>query len=120
MYRQYKRRIKRGWDKIPCFISGKERFSNFLDPEEIGKLLVRKYDCTERVNVSSLSNTGVVFRFKCCEDLLLEYSLDMFCRWRLFPIAVVDGFYFRGLRFNLGLASDEWLDMHFGDDEFVN
>ena len=120
MKRQEIRRTKRFWDKLPSFIDGKDKFSRFFDVKEIGRLLVSKYDCTDKVAVSDLPNTAVVFRFKCSENLLLEYNLDMFNRWLLFPITVVDGFYFRGLWFYLGLASDEWLDEYFGEslDDF--
>jgi hypothetical protein len=33
----------------------------------------------------------------------------------LFPIVVVDGFFFQGLYYNVGVASDEWLDEYFGE-----
>ena len=95
MYRQKRRRIKRLWEKRRCFS-----------------------DCTSKVTIDYLPNTAVEFLFKISEDLLLRYNLNMFRRWRLFPI-VVDGFFFQGLCFKVGVASDWWLDMYFGDDELI-
>jgi hypothetical protein len=95
MKRQERRRILKSWRKIPCF----SVYNSF-------------------VSVDGLPNTAVDFQFKVSEDLLLEYNLDMFKRWRLYPVIVVDGFPFRGLFYNVGVASDEWLDEYFGDDDF--
>jgi glutaredoxin-related protein len=94
MKRQHRRRIKRSWDKISCF----------------------SY-CTDKVTIDDLSNTAVEVLLKVSEDLLLRYNLDMFQRWRLFPVVVVDGFFLQGLYFNVELASDEWLDEYFGDSD---
>ena len=94
MYRQKRRRIKRLWEKRPCFS-----------------------DCTNKVTIDHLPNTAVEFLLKISDDLLLRFNLDMFERWRLFPIVVVDGFFFQGFYINIGVASDWWLNMHFGIDD---
>jgi glutaredoxin-related protein len=94
MKRQQRRRIKRSWDKIPSFS-----------------------DCTDKVAIDDLSNMAVEVLLKVSDDLLLRYNLDMFQRWRLFPVVVVDGFFLQGLYFNVGLASKEWLDEYFGDND---
>jgi hypothetical protein len=73
--------------------------------------------CNNFVSVDGLPNTAIDFQLKVSEDLLLEYNLDMFKRWRLYPIIIVDGFPFRGLCYNVGLASDEWLDKQFGESD---
>ena len=96
MKRQIRRRIKRNWDKIKCF-----------------------RDCTGEVSIEDLPNTAVDFLFKVDYDLLLRYNLDMFRRWRLYPVLVVDGFFWQGLYYNVGLASDDWLVLRFDDDVFV-
>jgi hypothetical protein len=95
MNRQFKRRIKRKWDKIPCFS-----------------------DCTVKIDIEPLQNTAVDVFIKISEDLVLEYNLDMFQRWRLYPIFVADGFLFRDLFFAIGLASDEWMEDYFNDERF--
>lgn len=94
MLRQVRRRIKRSWEKIPCF-------SN----------------CTGKVSIDDLPNTAVDFIFKVSEDLLLRYNLDMFQRWRLYTVVVIDGFFFQGLHYNVGVASDWWLDEYFGESD---
>ena len=52
---------------------------------------------------------------------MFRFVLSMFQRWYLFPCIVVDGFIFSdGRRYNIGMASDEWLDKYFGrTDESV-
>ena len=97
MKRQQRRRIKREWDKIPCFI-----------------------DCTVKIDVEDLPNTTVDVFIKVSEDLMLQYNLDMFQRWRLYPGVVVDVFFFRGLFYNVGVASDEWMEDYFNDERFEN
>jgi hypothetical protein len=94
MNRRERRRIKFSWDGIPCF-----------------------RDCTGKVTINALPNTAVEFLFKVSEDLLLRYNLDMFQRWRLYPVVVVDGFFFHGLYFNVGVASDWWLEYYFGESD---
>ena len=95
MNRQQRRRIKREWDKISCFS-----------------------DCTVKIDIEDLPNTAVDFFVKAGEDLLLRYNLDMFQRWRLYPIVVVDGFFCQGLCFDVGVASDEWMEDYFNDERF--
>jgi hypothetical protein len=68
--------------------------------------------------VEDLPNTAVDVFIKISEDLVLEYTLDMFQRWRLYPILMVDGFPFRGLSFAIGVASDEWMEDYFNDERF--
>jgi hypothetical protein len=97
MKRQQRRRIKREWDKVPCFS-----------------------DCTVIVDIEGLPNTAVEVFIKVREDLLLQYNLDMFQRWRLYPIVVVDGFPFRDSSFAIGVASDEWMEDYFNDERFEN
>jgi hypothetical protein len=63
MKRQQRRRIKREWDKIPCFS-----------------------DFTVIIDIEGLPNTAVDVFVKVSEDLMLQYNLDMFQRWRLYPI----------------------------------
>jgi len=93
--RQIRRRIKREWDKVPCFSC-----------------------CTVIVDIEGLPNTAVDFFVKVSEDLMLQYNLDMFQRWRLYPIVVVDGFPFRDSFCALGVASDEYMDDYFNDERF--
>jgi hypothetical protein len=95
MKRQQRRRIKREWDKVPCF-----------------------GDCTVIVDIEGLPNTAVDVFVKVSDDLMLQYNLDMFQRWRLYPILVVDGFPFRGSFFVIGVASDEWMEDYFNDERF--
>ena len=94
MKRQVRRRIKRSWDEILCF----ECFAGGI-----------------RIDV--LPNTAVDVFVKVSEDLLLQFNLDMFQRWRFYPVIVVDGFLFRGLYYSVGVASDDWLDQYFGHDD---
>jgi hypothetical protein len=95
MKRQQRRRIKREWEKVPCFSC-----------------------CTLIVDVEGLPNTAVDVFVKVSEDLLLQYNLDSFQRWHLYPIVVVDGFPFRDSAFAVGLASDEWMEDYFNDERF--
>jgi hypothetical protein len=95
MKRQQRRRIKREWDKVPCFSC-----------------------CTVIIDVEGLPNTAVDVFIKVSEDLMLQYNLDMFQRWRLYPIVMVEGFPFRGLFYAIGVASDEWMDDYFNDERF--
>jgi hypothetical protein len=95
MKRQQKRRIKRSWDKVPCF----------------------SY-CTVIVDIEGLPNTAVDVFVKVSEDLMLQYNLDMFQRWRLYPIVMVDGFPFRDSFCAIGIASDEWMEDYFNDERF--
>jgi hypothetical protein len=95
MKRQQRHRIKRLWDKVPCF--------NY---------------CTVIVDIEGLPNTAVDVFIKVSEDLMLQYNLDMFQRWRLYPIVVVDGFPFRGSFCAIGVASDEWMEDYFNDERF--
>jgi hypothetical protein len=95
MKRQQRRRIKRNWDKIPCFI-----------------------DCTVKIDIEELPNTFVDVFIKISEVLLFQYNLDMFKRWRLYPIVVVDGFPFRDSFYAIAVASDEWMDDYFNDERF--
>ena len=93
--RQIRRKIKRLWDKIPCLS-----------------------DCTIRVDIETLSNTAVDFFLKVSEDLMLHYHLDMFQRWRLYPVVMVDGCPFRDTFLNVGMASDEWIEDYFNGEQF--
>src|SRR3989337_784418 len=97
MNRQIRRRIKRKWDKIPCFT-----------------------DCSDKIDIEDLPNTAVDVFIKISEDLVLQYNLDMFHRWRLYPIVVVDGFPFRDSFCAIGVASDEWMEYYFNDERFDN
>jgi hypothetical protein len=95
MKRQRRRRIKREWDKVPCFS-----------------------DCTVIVDIEGLPNTAVDVFVKVSEDLMLQYNLDMFQRWRLYPVVMVDGFPFRDSFYVIGVASDEWMEDYFNDERF--
>jgi hypothetical protein len=97
MKRQQRRRIKRLWDKVPCFS-----------------------DCTVIVDIEGLPNTAVDVFVKVSEDLMLQFNLDMFQRWRLYPIVMVDGFPFRGSFLAMDVASDEWMEDYFNDERFEN
>jgi hypothetical protein len=97
MKRQQRRRIKREWDKVSCF--------SF---------------CTLIVDVKGLPNTAVDVFVKVSEDLMLQYNLDMFQRWRLYPIVMIDGFPFRDSFLAIGVASDEWMEDYFNDERFEN
>jgi hypothetical protein len=90
MKRQVRRGIKRSWEKVKPFTI-----------------------CNDAVAVGDLSNTAVDVLFKVSDDLLLRYNLDMFKRWRLYPYVVVDGFFFQGFHYNIGVASDTWITEHF-------
>jgi hypothetical protein len=94
MQRQIKRRIKRLWEKVGPFTI-----------------------CNDAVAVDDLPHTAVDVLFKVSDDLLLRYNMDMFKRWRLYPLVGVDGFFFQGFHYNVGVASDEWLDEYFGHDD---
>jgi hypothetical protein len=95
MKRQQRRRIKRLWDKVPCFSC-----------------------CRVIIDIEELPNTAVDVFVKVSEDLMLQYNLDMFQRWRLFPIVMVDGFPFRESCCAIGVASDEWMEDYFNDERF--
>jgi hypothetical protein len=95
--RQQRRRIKRLWDKVPCFS-----------------------DCTVIVDIEGLPNTAVDVFVKVSEDFMFQFSLNMFQRWRLYPIVVVEGFPFRGLFYVVGVASNEWMEDYFNDEHFEN
>ena len=95
MKRQQRRRIKRLWDKVPCFSV-----------------------CTVMVDVEGLPNAAVDVFVKVGEDLMFQYNLDMFQRWRLYPIVMVDGFPFRCPFFAIGVASDEWMEDYLNDERF--
>ena len=95
MKRQQRRRIKREWNKIPCFS-----------------------DCTFKIDIEELPNTAVDVFIKISEDLMLQYNLDMFQRWRLYPIVMVDGLPFRDAFFAISAASDEWMNDYFNDECF--
>jgi hypothetical protein len=97
MKRQIRRRIKRSWDKVPCF--------SF---------------CTVIIDIEELPNTAVDIFIKISGDLMLQYNLDMFKRWRLYPIVMADGFPFRSSFFAIGVASDEWMEDYFNDERFEN
>ena len=94
MKRQEWRRWLKLWRKISCFSA-----------------------CNSFASFDGLPNTAVDFQLKVSDDLLLEYNLDMFGRWRLYPVLVVNGFPVRGFCYYLGVASDEWLDEYFGHDD---
>jgi hypothetical protein len=89
--------MKREWDKVPCFS-----------------------ECSFKIDIEDLPNTAVDAFMKISENLLLEFNLDMFQRWRLYPIVVVDGFPFRDYYFAIGEASDAWMDDYFNDEQFEN
>jgi hypothetical protein len=97
MKRQQRRRIKREWDKIPCFS-----------------------DCTDKIDIEELPNTAIDVFIRISQDLLLQHNLDMFQRWRLYPIVMVDGFPFRDSFLAIGVASDEWMEDYFNDERFEN
>jgi len=65
-----------------------------------------------------LPNTAVDVFIKISEDLILHYNLDMFKRWRLYCIVMVDGFPFRDSFLDVGLASYEWMGDYFNDERF--
>jgi hypothetical protein len=95
MKRQQRRRIKREWDKITCFS-----------------------DCTDKIDIEELPNTAIDAFIKVSEDLVLQFNLDMFQRWRLYPIVMVDGFPFRDSFYDIGVASEEWMEDYFNDEHF--
>ena len=95
MNRQQRRRIKRLWDKVPCLS-----------------------DCTVIVDIEGLPNTAVDVFVKVSEDLMFQFNLDMFQRWRLYPVVVVDGFPLRDSFLAIGVASDEWMEDYFNDERF--
>ena len=95
MNRQQRRRIKRKWDKIPCFS-----------------------DCTVKIDIEDLPNTAVDVFIKISEDFVFEYNLDMFQHWRLYLIVVIEGIPFRSSFIAIGVASDEWMEDYFNDERF--
>jgi len=94
MKRQVWRRFLKLWRRISCF--------SF---------------CDGIASTDGLPNTAVDVQIKVSEDLLFEFNLDMFRCWRLYPVLIVDGYPVRGFYYKVGLASDEWLDKHFGHDD---
>jgi hypothetical protein len=95
MLRQKRRRIQRSWEKIKCFTI-----------------------CTDKISLAEIPYTAVECDIKISNDMLFRFNLSMFKRWCFFPIVVVDGFFVQGLYYNIGVASDWWLDEYFGDDDF--
>jgi hypothetical protein len=65
-----------------------------------------------------LPNTTVYVFVKVSDDLMLQFNLDMFQHWRLYPIVMVEDFPFRGLFYVIGVASDEWMEDYFNDERF--
>jgi hypothetical protein len=97
MKRQEWRRWLKLWRKIPCF-----------------------RECTAFVSFDALPHTAVDFQLKVSDDLVFEFNLDMFMRWRLYLVLIVNGFPVRqGFHYNIGVASDAWFEMVFGEDEDV-
>ncbi len=94
MNRQVRRRILRSWNKIKCFTI-----------------------CNDKITLVELPYTAVECDIKISDDMLFRFNFSMFKRWRLFPVAVVDGFFFQSLYYNVGVSSDEWLDEYFGHDD---
>jgi hypothetical protein len=83
--------------------------------------LWRKIKCFSRcdgfASHAKLRNTAVDVQIKVCDDMLFEFNLDMFRRWRLYPVLVVRGFPFRCFCYPVSVASDEWLEEYFGHDD---
>lgn len=97
MYRQYKRKTKRKWDKIRCFV-----------------------DCSRKVNLDFLSYSIYAFGFKCNSSLFVLFEINRFMLWIAHVFVVYDGFLHGDALYsvNLGVASDDWITM-LNDDELV-
>jgi len=75
-------------------------------------------DCTDIFDIEDLPNTLAEFFLKVSDDLLLQFHLDMFYRWRLYPIVMIDGLPFRDSWQNIGVASIKWINDYFNDEQF--
>ena len=95
MNRQSRRRIKREWKKIPYYS-----------------------DCTDKIDNEDLRNTLINFLYKINDNLLLQFNLDMFYRWRMYPIVVVDGLHFRDSFFDIDMPSIEWAEDYFNGEQY--
>ena len=97
MYRQHKRRIKRKWDKIPCFT-----------------------ECSRKVELDFLPYSIYTYGFKCSSCLFVLIEADRFMRWIVHVFIVFDGLVYDTALFSvmLGVVSDDWLKA-LNDDEAV-
>ena len=97
MYRQYKRKIKRMWDKIPCFT-----------------------ECSKKVELDNLPYSIYRYGFKCSSGLFILIEADRFMRWIVHVFAVFDGFVNDRTLYSImiGVVSDDWLKQ-LNDDELV-
>ncbi len=97
MYRQYKCRIKRKWDKIRCFV-----------------------ECSRKVNLNFLTYGIYTYGFKCNSDLFVLFEINRFMRWIVHVFAVFDGFLCKRALYSVYLdsASDDWIAM-LNDDELI-
>ena len=109
MFRQQRRRIERSWNKKRSIVDCVRDCFCCAKPHPC--------DCTGKVTIVDLPYTAVEKLIKVSKDLMLRYNLDMFRRWRMIPIVVVAGFFWQGSGYNIGVASDEWLDEYFGESD---
>ena len=97
MYRQYKRKIKRNWDRFACFV-----------------------ECSELVELDNLPYSIYKYGFKCSSGLFILIEADRFMRWIVHVFGVFDGFVNDRSLYSvmIGVVSDEWL-YRLNDDELV-
>ena len=97
MHRQFRRRIKRKWDKIRCFV-----------------------ECSGKVNLDFLPYSICRYGFKCSSDMFVLIEADRFMRWIVHVFAVFDGFAHDEAIHSvmIGVVSDDWLK-RLNDDEAV-
>ena len=97
MHRQFRRKIKRKWDKIPSFV-----------------------ECSGKVNLDFLSYSIYTFGFKCSSGLFVLMEVDRFMRWIVHVFIVFDGLVYDKALYSvmLGVVSDNWIEM-LNDDEAV-
>ena len=97
MYRQYKRKIKRNWDRFPCFV-----------------------ECSELVELDNLPYSIYRYGFKCSSGLFILIEADRFMRWIVHVFIVFNGLVYDTALFSvmLGVVSDDWLKA-LNDDEAV-
>jgi hypothetical protein len=94
MARHVRRRIKRVWDKIPCFTF-----------------------CTEKFSTNYVHYVVVQEVFKVSDDLVFVFNLSSRNCWYVDFCLVVDGFFWSLGYVDAGIASEGWLARYFGDDD---
>ena len=97
MHRQFRRRIKRKWEKISCFV-----------------------ECSRRVELDFLPYSIYTFGFKCSSGLFVLMEVDRFMRWIVHVFMVFDGLVYDKALYSvmLGVVSDDWIKALNDDEAF--